>query len=73
MGSMNDDIPREDEQSSVAIAPEQLLEALRAELAQSAKERGHWNDEAGASVAPDDFERAMAAAIGAIAARYGLD
>jgi len=56
----------------VPLAPDVLLAGLRAELAQSARERGHWNEEAGASAAPDAYEQALAAAIGALAERYGL-
>lgn len=62
----------DDDRTDIMLAPDALLAGLRAELAQSARERGHWNEEAGASAAPDAYEQALAAAIAAVAERYGL-
>lgn len=62
-----------DDQTEKPIPPAELLAALRAEAAESARERGHWNEEAGAAVAPDPYEEALAAAIRAVQERYGLE
>ena len=58
--------------SSASISPARALEVLRAELAQETKERGHWNEEAGSTAPPDEYEQALALAIDALAECHGL-
>lgn len=70
---MSMDAPPLPDAPAPPLAPAELIAALRAELAQAARERGHWNEEAGAGAAPDGYEQILAAAIRAIGDRYALD